>query len=178
MYLDGIETARLQIRKLEMSDLEIWKTFFDNNDSLNYLGLDLSVGHETIAKEWIERQQDRYENHGLGLMALIDKESDNFIGQCGLIPQEVDGEKCIEVGYHVLPKYWGNGYAPEAAIKLRDFAFENNIADHLISIIDINNVNSQKVAVKNGMSVSKRTQFKGMTVDIYRIDRDNRKYTK
>jgi RimJ/RimL family protein N-acetyltransferase len=48
----------------------------------------------------------------------------------------------------VVRKYWGQGYAPEAAKLFGDFAFNNNHSDSIISIIDIRNLKSQRVAGK------------------------------
>lgn len=79
---------------------------------------------------------------------LFTKKTNEFIGQCGITKQEVDGKIKIEVGYHVFKKYLRQGYAPEAVKLFIDYAFENAIASSLISIIDIRNINSQIVADK------------------------------
>ncbi|WP_445589469.1 GNAT family N-acetyltransferase [Sunxiuqinia sp. A32] len=171
MYLDGAETERLRIRKLELSDIAIWESFFENNDYLPYLGLDLSSDKKAQAKEWIEIQLRRYQEKRYGHHALIDKQTNQFIGQCGLLTQEIDGKTEIEIGYHILPAYWGKGYATEAANKFRDYAFQNNLCNSLISIIDIRNIASQKVAEKNGMRKTRQIKYHGLDVFIYRIDK-------
>ncbi len=86
--------------------------------------------------------------------------------------QDIEGAIELEIGYSILPKFWHRGYASEAAKKCRDFAFENNFADSLISIIHIDNLGSQKVAKNNGMTASSQSEYKGMPVDIYRINKD------
>jgi RimJ/RimL family protein N-acetyltransferase len=171
MYLNGSETNRLFIRKLENSDIPIWETFFENNNSLPYLGLDLTLSYKEQSKDWIEHQLWRYENNKFGHHALINKQTNKFIGQCGLLTQEIDKKTEIEIGYHILPEYWGNGYATEAAQKFRDFAFENDVSKSLISIIDIGNIASQKVAEKNGMTNTKQVKLYGLDVFIYRINK-------
>ncbi len=171
MYLDGSETKRLVIRKLEISDIAVWESFFENNASLAFLGLDLSIDNKAQAKDWIERQLWRYENNKYGHHALIDKQSNTFIGQCGLLTQEIDNKIETEIGYHILPKYWGKGYATEAAKKFRDYAFSNNLCKSLISIIDIRNIASQKVAEKNGMKNTKQVRYYNLDVFVYRITR-------
>ncbi len=55
--------------------------------------------------------------------------------------------------------------------KCRDYAFENNFADSIISIIHVENINSEKVAINNGMVKTKTTQFKEMPVNIFRINK-------
>ena len=170
MYLNGAQTDRLNIRKLEIGDIEVWRTFFENNSYLKYLGLDLSLDSKTQSIDWIERQLWRYDNNSYGHHALIDKNTNKFVGQCGLLTQEVENKKEIEIGYHILPKYWGKGYATEAAKKIRDFAFENEITDTLISIIDIRNAASQKVAEKIGMKRTKQIKYDVLDVYVYRIN--------
>lgn len=175
MYLDGSETSRLLIRKLDVSDIAIWESFFVKNSSLPFLGLDLSLDVKTQSKDWIERQLWRYENNKFGHHALINKQTNQFIGQCGLLTQEIDGKNEIEIGYHILPEFWSMGYATEAAQKFRDYAFENHLCNSLISIIDIRNKASQKVAHKNGMRKSKQIRYYNLDVYIYRISKEEYK---
>ena len=103
---------------------------------------------------------------------LIQKATGTFLGQCGLLIQTVDGVDELEIGYSLLPLYRGKGYAIEAARKCRDFAFENNLSDSLISIIDPDNVASQKVALQNGMKLDKCTIYKDGHYNIYRIHKN------
>lgn len=170
-YLDGLETQRLITRRLELSDIPVWEAFFENNPSLPLLGLDLSLNKHEQSADWIKRQLQRYENNKFGHQALIDKESNAFIGQCGLLTQEVEGKTEIEIGYHILPAYWGKGYATEAASKFRDFAFDNDISTSLISVIDVRNVMSQHVAEKIGMQNSGQLRLYGLDVYIFRIEK-------
>jgi len=178
MYLEGSETERLLIRALKISDIPIWESFFENNPFLPFLGLDLSLDKEAQSKDWIERQLWRYENNKYGHHALIDKQTNKFIGQCGLLTQEIEDKIEIEIGYHIIPEFWGKGYATEAARKFRDFAFEKDLSDSLISIIDIRNISSQKVAEKNGMRRSKQLKYYDLDVFVYRIGKDDYKSIK
>jgi RimJ/RimL family protein N-acetyltransferase len=70
-----------------------------------------------------------------------------------------------------LPQFWQQGFAIEAAQKCKEFAFEHHFADSLISIIHVDNVPSQKVALKNGMHLQKTTSYKDNPVHIFRVDR-------
>jgi [ribosomal protein S5]-alanine N-acetyltransferase len=127
---------------------------------------------EEMAKEVIALSLKRYEEGRFGLQALISKETGAFIGKCGLLLQEVNGKNEIEVGYHLLPAYWGKGYATEAAQRFRDYAFENNITDSVVSIIHPDNTLSKKVALRNGMQlVDAHAAFKGRKYELYRIKR-------
>lgn len=106
-------------------------------------------------------------------MAIIDQASGDLVGWCGLLVQEVDGEKELEVGYSILPTYWGSGYATEAAKACLDAAFAGQLADSVISIIQVNNIPSRRVAEKNGMRIDGQTTYHGNPVYIYRATRKN-----
>ena len=168
-YNDHLESERLITRFLTTEDMFVWSEFFKDKEAVEYLP---TYGMDTIeerAKYWVDKQLNRYKDKKFGLQALIDKKSNDYIGQCGLIQQEVDGQNEIEVGYHVFKKYWGKGYAPEAARVFIDYAFKNNLTDSVISIIHIGNIKSQKVALKNGLKREKQTRWMDMDVFIYRI---------
>lgn len=169
MYIKLAETERLLIKPLQRNDALDWEGFFEQNDSLQYLGLDLSLDKKTQAIKWIDSQFRRYDEDRFGHCALIDKSSQKLIGQCGLLTQEIEGEEEVEIGYHILPKYWGKGYATEAAKFFKRYAFENSICESLISVIDVRNISSQKVAEKNGMKNTKQIKCYGLDVYIYRI---------
>lgn len=172
-YTDGMKSNRLTTRFLTREDIPAWSVFFEDPGSVAYLP-DYGLPNATArATQWIERQLMRYENQLYGLQALIEKSTGDFIGQCGLITQEVDGKKEVEVGYHVFRPYRGNGYAPEAAKLFIDYAFEHNQTDRVISIIDVRNINSQRVADKNGLTRERVTTWNGLNVYIYQIARQS-----
>ena len=124
---------------------------------------------EERATHWVNKQLNRHADNQFGLQVLIDKNTNEFIGQRGLLQQTIDDKTEIEVGYHIFKKYWGQGYAPEAAKLFIDYAFQNKLMDSVTSIIAVNNKKSQRVADKNGLIREKQTTWSGLDVYIYRI---------
>jgi len=173
IYQDNLESLRLVTRKLIENDIVIWSDFFAEKDAVELFPTFGLITNSDRAKQWIEKQLARYSDNRFGLQALIDKTSKKFIGQCGLVTQEVDGKTEIEVGYHILKQYWGQGYAPEAAKLFIDYAFKNNLTQSVISIIDKRNFKSQRVAEKNGLEIEKETKWSDIDVYIYRIEKNN-----
>lgn len=169
MYLPSFETERLIIRPLTMDDIPAWEENFYNNYFLEYVDIPVDCDATKESTIWIERQLNRYNNGLYGLMALVDKQTNALIGQCGWLKQEVDGVLENEIGYHILPKLWGKGHAIEAASAFKQKAKEHQISDTVISIIDVKNIRSQRVAEKNGMKREKQTLFRGVEVYIYRV---------
>lgn len=166
-------TKRLIFKLVDRSYFEDWIAFFKHPDTARFLGFqDIGTPYEQ-ATEWFRRVEERYKNDLGGLNALIDKEINKFVGQCGLLVQDLDGKKELEIGYSILPEYWNLGYATEAAIKCRDFAFQNSFSESLISIIHVDNDKSEKVALKNGMIKIKQTEFRSMAVNIFGINKSD-----
>ena len=108
---------------------------------------------DTEAQEWLDRQLRRYHDDGFGLWAVILKESGRMIGQCGLTMQECNGEQVMEIGYLFQKAYWHQGYAIEAAVACKRYAFDVLGAEEVFSIIRDTNIPSQNVAKRNGMTL-------------------------
>ena len=104
-------------------------------------------------------------------MALLELETQSLVGWCGLLVQRVDGVEELEVGYSILPSHWNRGYATEAARRCVEVGFEKLLATSIISIIQIHNAPSQRVAEKNGFQRDAKTTHQGNPVFVYRIHR-------
>ena len=167
LLLEGQESERLFFRKVQESDFDSWLPFHEEPESMKHFAGDPGEPREAC-KKWFEKVFHRYENDLGGLNALISIETGEFIGMCGLLIQTVDGIQELEIGYSILPTHWKKGYASEAAIKCKEYAVGKKLSDSIISIIHIDNIGSQKVAIRNGMSLDKTTEFKGIPVHIYR----------
>lgn len=145
--------------------------FFDKNDSLHFLGLDLSKSHEELAEFWVKLQLERYQKYGLGHLAVVLKETRQLIGLSGIIPRIINGEDRFEIAYSIKPEFWGNGYATEAAMQMKNYGFQYASYKDFISIIDLDNEASAKVARKNGMRILFSTDYEGVAVNIFGVSR-------
>jgi [ribosomal protein S5]-alanine N-acetyltransferase len=171
-YLQKHFSERLSIRPLVKEDIGIWKTYFEDPEYLKYIILPVQEGLSSYEKAefWFNKQFARYEENRFGLMALIEKDTNQFVGQCGLLKQELEGEPVLEIGYHLLQPYQGKGYATEAAQFFKKLGFDNCYSNELVSIIDIGNLPSEKVAVRNGMTKWKTTiDYFNLRVNVFRI---------
>jgi RimJ/RimL family protein N-acetyltransferase len=141
-------TPRLAFREMTPDDLD---------DMAALLGDPEVMGHYPYPKSrdealaWITWNQRLYREHGVGLWLLTLREGGEFVGDCGLTPQQVDGVTELEVGYHVRAALQGRGLATEAAAACRDYARDVLGVDRLIAIIDPRNRPSQRVAEKLGL---------------------------
>lgn len=165
----NLSTARLKLRPMQKEDVNSWAEFFENNNSLHFLGIEACKTHKEMAEEWIEKQFPRYENENLGLLSGIDKETGDIVGVCGIIPREIDGQKEYELAYSVKPKYWQKGYATEMTACVKAYAMDKLHVDRVISIIHVDNEASKKVAKKNGMESGNKTSFLNMPVEVFAL---------
>ena len=170
--LTGQETERLKFRLLKLEDFDTWIGLFKVKNIAKYLELDPKLSESQLCDAWFDKAFHRYENGLGGMNVLIDKKTDQLIGQCGILVQTIEGKERLEIGYSILPEFWNMGYASEAAIKCKDYAFKNNYADSLISMIHVENIGSEKVAIKNGMSFEKKLK----AFNIFRVDKETYNY--
>jgi RimJ/RimL family protein N-acetyltransferase len=172
--LNNEESARLRFRNVSYDQFDQWLPFFEDPDSFRYWEAPRNEPADEC-KAWIEKQLWRYENDMGGMNALFEKETGLLVGYCGLLVQTVEDKTELEIGYSLLPQFRNRGFATEAASKCRDFAFEHEFADSLISIISITNLPSQHVAIKLGMKKDFVSSYHDNEVYIYRITADSLK---
>ena len=172
-YTDGLETARLTTRFLQPADATVWESFFADPINCTFINvIDPTASKEERASLMVNLTIKRYQENRLGLQAHIEKQTGKLVGMCGLLAQDVNGTNETEIGYHLLRKHWGKGYASEAAQKFRDYGFEHHFSDSLVSIIHPLNFLSKKVALRNGMTLTEPgASFREHEVDIFRITR-------
>ena len=148
------ETERLIIREMVQSDFEaLCKILCDEEVMRAAYECAFSVEE---AQGWMNRHFKRYAEYGFGLWAVVLKETDKMIGQCGLTIQSWKEKEILEIGYLFQKAYWHKGYATEAAIACKEYAFSVLNASNVYSMIRDTHIASQNVAVRNGMKIVDR----------------------
>ncbi|MCR6112515.1 GNAT family N-acetyltransferase [Bacillus sp. A301a_S52] len=147
-----IETKRLLIRPFVSDDQPALYAIFSDKETMTYYPSPFNVAK---TRSWIERNQQRYVEDGFGLWAVVLKETNEVIGDCGLVLQTVGGTIEVEIGYHISKHYWGKGYATEAATACQHYGVSTLKLSRLISIIDPANIPSVRVAEKTGLTFEK-----------------------
>ncbi|MEO1263202.1 MAG: GNAT family N-acetyltransferase [Bacteroidota bacterium] len=173
MILENYQTARLKLRSVTLSDKPLIMELFSGKVATAATqNLSGSGPSEPFVATWIDQQAKRYEELGAGLCIIELRDSRQVVGTCGLVRQFVDGIPKWEVNYHLLPRFWGQGFATEAAKACRNACFKAEMAETLISIIHPENKKSQAVAHRIGMTFWKNTVFKGAPAQVFRIRRE------
>lgn len=129
------------------------------------------------AQNWLNRHLKRYEEYGFGLWAVVLKETNEMIGQCGLTMQGWRDKEVLEIGYLFHKAYWHKGYATEAAIACKEYAFQVLNASSVCSIVRDTNIAAQNVAVRNGMNIidkdTKSFRYINMNFFLYSVEQTN-----
>jgi [ribosomal protein S5]-alanine N-acetyltransferase len=166
-----IETARLRLRPFadDLSDLDALHEIQADPEHMRFYPHPFS---REESRAWIERFLERQDLDGYSLWAIEDRETGEFLGNCGPLRQQVDGVEEVELGWSVTPRSARQGIASEAAAAWRDRCLGELGMDHVISLIRPENVPSRGVAERIGMTVWKETQHGslGWLHLVYRID--------
>ena len=139
------ETKRLKLRGWQQADFEAYAGYYGDVRTAKFVG-----GLMPRAKAWrhFAAVVGHWTLKGFGFWAVDEKATGDFVGCVGL--WEPEGWPEIELGYWLMPAAHGKGYATEAALCARRFAFEEVSAKTLVSYIDPGNAPSIKVAERLG----------------------------
>jgi RimJ/RimL family protein N-acetyltransferase len=143
-----IETERLYLRELTGSDASDLACILSDPESMKYYPKPFTPEQ---VRNWIQWNIDNYQKYRHGLWAVILKDGDIFLGDCGITIQEIEGEYLPELGYHIKKEFWCKGYATEAAKACLDYAFSTFKYNELFSYTNQENIPSIKVMKKIGM---------------------------
>lgn len=147
-----LETERLILRRQQAADVTFLTNLWADPEVTRYMGGPRerrwlqSVFEGTAANPFAERYD---------LWPVVEKETGQVVGHCGLVDKDVDGTTEIELTYILSPSVWGKGYATEIGQAIMQLAFEKMGVERLIALIEPGNQASERVAVKVGMHLEK-----------------------
>ena len=142
-------TPRLELRLARSSDLAAFCDLFGDPVVMRY-----SDGAQPAAwvEDWLRWCQQQYTERGYGPYSVVEREQGQVIGYCGLFFfPDIHGRPEVELGYRLRQRWWGHGYATEAARAICQHAFGRLGLPRLIALIDPGNRASVGVARKLGM---------------------------
>ena len=164
-----LETERLILREYVESDFGGLFAILSDAETMKHYPKPYD---EKGTRRWLDWSLDNYQRYGFGLWAIELKSTGEFIGDCGITMQYIDGESLPEIGYHINKAHWRKGYAKEAAIAVRDWFFANTEYDSVYSYMNRTNIASYSTAVSVGMTrIKEYTDKNGEVCLVYRITR-------
>jgi ribosomal-protein-alanine N-acetyltransferase len=169
-----IETERLLLRKPRLDDAADLAVAYADPETMRFMGDGSTATREQVEQE-IRRWLERWESWGLSLCSLERREDGRIVGRAGFLlwdPEtwEIPGDE-TELGWLLVREHWGRGYATEAALALRDWAFEERGLRRLISLIGHENVRSLRVAERIGERYERDIEIDGKPGRLYAVER-------
>jgi ribosomal-protein-alanine N-acetyltransferase len=154
-----LETERLLLRLPEAGDADGYLEIFRDPEVIRFLSPAIKSREDALAG--VDRMLRHWDRHRVGLFSVMRKEDERLLGRVGFLlwdpvrwvnamRADLDGDLELEVGWTLGSEHWNRGYATEAALACRDWAFGDLGYTRLISLIAGDNVGSIRVAQKIG----------------------------
>ncbi|MCW4469103.1 GNAT family N-acetyltransferase [Flavobacterium sp. MFBS3-15] len=150
---ETFESERLLFRELLPSDEDSLFEMDSDPDVHRYLG-NTPVQSMDEIRSAITMIRQQYLDNGAARMAVILKETGEFLGWAGLkfMEHEINGHiNHFDLGYRFMKRHWGKGYATEAAKAFIDYGFNVMGLSKINAYADAGNINSHSVLEKAGL---------------------------
>ncbi|MFT4245739.1 MAG: GNAT family N-acetyltransferase [Micrococcaceae bacterium] len=143
------KSERILYHKPKIDDIDF--LFELNSNPVSYRHApDLLMTTKSQAEKLVESYLDHWDKYGFGYYILFDKETNKEIGYCGVMYQTYNQVNCLNIGYRLLPEYWGGGLATEVAKTIKNWAQEN-FEEPVVGKVALANSSSAKVLEKIGL---------------------------
>jgi RimJ/RimL family protein N-acetyltransferase len=177
-----LETKRLGLRPPTPEDLDAFAPIFADPEVIRHLGG--SVRSRGDVRDGIDAMIRHWQLYRVGQFSVVRKADERILGRVGFLVwdpavwvnglrDEVGEPYETELGWALGREYWGQGYATEAALAARDWVFAERDLARLISLINLENHASIRVAEKLGSSPGRIVEgppFSGPTC-VYELER-------
>jgi RimJ/RimL family protein N-acetyltransferase len=160
-----IETSRLLLRPLLADDLQALHDVVFGDPAVTWDG---TVGTLEDTRRLLDRKRRHFEEHGFGMMAVVDRGDGAVIGYAGL--QRLEDGPEVEIGYYLGRRAWGRGLATELAHALVDRAFGDLELRRLVAVVRPENEASKRVLAKAGLHPDGLEHHYGADVELWSMD--------
>lgn len=153
-----LETPRLSMRRWTFADRDAFRRMTQDPDVMRFMHDSVPLS-DAEADSALASTIERYEELGFGDWAIVEQAAGEIIGESGL--GMLEGSDEIEIGWMLLPAYWGKGYAFEAASAVKQQAAHVLGLERLIALTRPDNAASIKLAGRLGMHPAGRLVHRG-----------------
>ena len=170
-----LETQRLVLREIRLSDAEALFALDCNPNVHHYLGNNPVTSIEQVY-QYIESIRNQYIQNGTGRFAIILKESNEFIGWCGIkfiTEPENNHVNFYDLGYRIQEEYWRKGYALESVLAWLDYGFTKMNIKTMYASAHIDNVGSNTILQKIGMQQNGQYRYDDLLCNWYVLENSN-----
>jgi ribosomal-protein-alanine N-acetyltransferase len=147
----NIESKRLYIRPFSQENFKNFESLHKNNETAKLMGKGL------ISDQEIEKRFNNVLTHqeelGFSAWAVYEKNSDKFVGRCGLVKigtltkTDEDNSDKIEIGYAFLPEFWGKGYCQEIVPAVLEYGFKTIGLENIFAKTAKENIKSRHLLI-------------------------------
>ncbi|UYZ59902.1 GNAT family N-acetyltransferase [Hymenobacter latericus] len=163
------ETRNLTLRRITPDDFDIYYLLNTEPQIMATIGPPKSA---EVVRQYLDNMAADYERWpNMGRFLTIEKASGEVVGLHLLKP--LDQTELIEVGYRLLPAFWGRGYATEMAKALVQYGFEQLNLPQVVGITTDANIASQHVLEKCGLRFQGMAYYYGAEQRFYSADNPN-----
>ncbi len=160
------ETERLAIRQYTMDDLDKIYSLNGDEEVMRYIRATQTLEQ---TKEFLAKIIEAYKEYpGRGRWYMYTKSDMEFVGSFAIIP--VENSERWQLGYALLKKNWGKGYASEAVRAGKEYAFNKLGFSEIAAITYAENIASQKVLLKNGFYLNNTFFEAGHEMNLYIVN--------
>ncbi len=163
------KTKRLYIRELIIDDAVHFFNINNNPNCIKYTG-DNPFESIKTAENFLEEYIQQYKDYNMGRWAVCLRETDEFLGWCGL--KYHPKENVTDIGYRLYQTHWNKGYATEATKACLDYGFNHLNLNRIVAHVHIDNKSSHKVALKSGLIYMKYFIYDGKPAKLYQIKKN------
>lgn len=166
-----IETPRLLLREFTLDDAAVFLRLGSDPQITRYTGDGGKMKSLDDARaSLLARPIADYQKHGYGRWAVVLKSTGEVIGFAGL--KYLDELAEVDIGYRLLPEYWGQGFATESSRQAIEFGFQKLKLQRILGMVELANVASVRVLEKLGLTFVEMAEYFGARVAKYVIERE------
>ena len=159
-----LSSERIILRGWQDSDFHPYTTLVSDPVMMRFIGGG-AISYKEARKEF-DGMREQWINRKIGIFVIADKTSDELLGFTGLFESPLIYEP--ELSWSLSAKNHGKGYASEAAVLARNWAFREHNIGPLMSLVHPDNISSKRVAERLGASVESHTTWMGQPRLVYR----------
>ena len=143
-----LETVRLLLKDYEIDNIDDYFKLKSTREVWTYSTFtpltDIKQANFLLKELIVNRKNGKYD-----FMALYLKDTNEFIGESGIIGYNPNANRCV-IGYNLLPEFWNQGFATEITNRIVAYAFEELGIERIEALALQSNFASCKVLEKSG----------------------------
>jgi len=168
------ETERLILREILPADEDGLFQLDSDPEVHKYLGNN-PIKNIEQSRDAIKRIRQQYIDNGIGRWAIIEKSTNSFVGWTGLkLMKELTNNHIehYDLGYRLIKKYWGKGFATETVRPSLDYGFDNLKQDNIYAMTHIDNLASRNILEKSGLKFIETFDLNGIKKNWFKITKE------